>query len=424
MSGSVLKGVNHNDPVAVYRGERILRLAKRLGIKLTSVTSRLGFAIDLFYSMYLPYPVLLPLEEVDREGMPAYMILRAALESDDFNELRISTIADSTLSTLLSASLIDALSKELGDETAFGQGTTITRDRGIEAAVRRAVSRVKGEARAIKDIRKLLSRGNKAGVGSVFDLEESGEDVIRLARNEDIQNLLEILSLMPEVARMSRRKVMPFSRGELRGYDIGSDLERIAPTELALPKLLFRLKYVESKLLLYEKVITKDMGPVYVLVDKSGSMEGEKIRWAKATALALLMKSMKERRDYYLRFFDGAVHDLISVSRKLNPKEALGLLKYLARVRSGGGTDITKAVDMACSDMTELSVRGLSDVILITDGEDNVSDLFLRRRLRKANARLITVMIAGENRSLRKASDSYLRVTKLGKEEILRVVEA
>ncbi len=424
MGGSVLKGVSHDDPVAIYRGERILRLARRLGVRLTSVTGRLGFAIDLFYSMYLPYPILLPPEEVGEEGRPAHMILRAALESEDFNELRVSTIADSTLSTLLSASLIDALSRELGDEAAFGHGSTTMRDRGVEAAVRRAIGRVKSEAKAIKDIRKLLSRGNKAGVGSVFDLEESGEDVIRLARNEDIQNLLEVLSLMPEVARMSRRKVMPFSRGELRGYDIGSDLERIVPTELALPRMLFRLKYVESKLLLYEKVITKDMGPVYVLVDKSGSMEGEKIRWAKATALALLMKSMRERRDYYLRFFDGAVHDLVSVSRRLSPREALGLLKYLARVKSGGGTDITKAVDTACGDIIELSVRGLSDVVLITDGEDNVSDLFLRRRLRKANARLITVMIAGENRSLRKASDSYLRVTKLGKEEILRVVEA
>ncbi len=423
---SVLKGVRHDDPIAIYRGEKILQLAKRIGGRVARQLNNVSFAIDLFYSLYLPFPVLASIKEVSDELKTSYRVLKAMIESDEFNELRSYTIANSSLSTLVSASIIDLLSRELPMEELLESRRERGEEvgRGLRAVVRNVIRKVRREAQTIKNIEKLTSQGPRAGTGSVFDLDESGEDVIRLARNADIQGLLNVLSLMREVSLRVKRKVMPFSRGEFRGYDIGSDLERVVPTELALPERLFIIKYVESKLLLYEKVIPKDIGPIYVLVDKSGSMEGEKIRWAKATALALLMRSVREHRDFYLRFFNGSPHELIPVSKRVNPREVIELLKYLARVKSGGGTDITKALDIACSDIRDAGVKGVTDIVLITDGEDNLSDVLIRRKLKRASARLVTVMVIGENRSLRRASDAYLRATKLSDDEILRVVEA
>jgi len=423
---ALIRGIKHDDPVAIYRGERVLSVSKKLG-KICSALSNLDFAIDLFYTLYLPYPILLPISKAVSGNELSYRILKSIMESEDFQSLRLSTIANSAISTLVSASFIDTLSRELSRE-----GLILDKERGeasasepsLSAVVRKALKRVAKEARSIKKLQQLVALGTQAGAGSVFDLEERGDDIIKLARNTDVQRLLEVLSLFPKIARKVRRKVMTFSRGEFRGYDVGSDLERIVPTELALPKLLFRIKYIESKLLLYEKLIPKDIGPLYVLVDKSGSMEGEKIRWAKATALALLIKARREGRDFFLRFFDGIPHTLTRVPKHMRLDEVIDLLKRLSRVKSGGGTDITKAITTACDDIKGSRVRGVTDMILITDGEDNILDLLVTRKLKAANVKLITVMVMGENRSLKSVSRSYLRVTKLDEGDILKVVEA
>ena len=144
----------------------------------------------------------------------------------------------------------------------------------------------------------------------------------------------------------------------------------------------------------------------------------------RATAIALLMKARKESRDFYLRFFDGLPHPLIKVPRKMKTSDMISLIKYLARVKGGGGTDITRAIVTACDDITSGTIKSRSDVIIITDGEDRISETIVERKLKAANARLISVMILGENRDLRRLSHRYLRVLRLSGEEILRVVEA
>ncbi len=423
---ALIRGIKHDDPIAIYRGEKVLSVSRRLG-KICDALGNLDFAIDIFYALYLPYPLLLPASDVAEESELSYRILKSIMESEEFRQLRLLTIANSTISTLVSASFIDTLSRELSREGLLldkEQAEAGVSEPSLNAIVKEGLRQVTKEARSIKRLQQLVAFGTQAGIGSVFDLEECGDDVIKLARDADVQRLLDVLSLFPRIARKVKRRVMPFSRGEIRGYDIGSDLERIVPTELALPKLLFRIKYFESKLLLYEKLIPKDIGPLYVLVDKSGSMEGEKIRWAKATALALLIKARREGRDFFLRFFDGMPHALTRVPKRMRSDEVIDLLKYLSRVKSGGGTDITKAIVTACDDLKGPKVGGVVDVILITDGEDNISDLLVTRKLRSANARLVTVMVMGENRSLKNVSDFYLRVTKLNEGDILRVVEA
>ncbi|RLG79047.1 MAG: hypothetical protein DRO10_01225 [Thermoprotei archaeon] len=424
--GGNLKGVNYGDPISLYRGEKVVYLAKRLWPKL-SEKLRLEFAIDLFYTLYLPYPLLRPASEVEPERAREYYILRTLIDSEDFHALKIYTIGNTTSATLLSASLIDHIGKELEREglSEGGEGEEGSEAHGnVARAVRRALKKVMKESSTLRKIERLMSTGLEAGKGSTLDLEESGEDVIKLARNTDLEKLLEILSIMPDINRKIKRRYDPFSRGEFRGYDIGKDLERIVPTELMLPKIYFKIKYLESKLLLYEKVLSRSSGPVYLLTDKSGSMEGEKMLWAKATSIALFMRSRRERRDFYMRFFDGLPHELIKVSRRSKPREVVRFLEYLSKVKGGGGTDITKAIVRACDDIKGGHVGKTSDIIIITDGEDNIADGIIRRKLRLSNARLVAVMILGENRDLRSVSENYLRALRLSKEEIIRVVEA
>jgi len=169
--------------------------------------------------------------------------------------------------------------------------------------------------------------------------------------------------------------------------------------------------------------VRQDYGPLYVLLDKSGSMDGEKIRWAKATAIALFMRARREGRPFLIRFFDSAPYTLIKVSRSSKPSETLRLMEYLARIKSGGGTDITRSIVSACQDVAGLRMKGLGELILITDGEDRIAENMVRKHLRENNLRLITVMVMGENPDLRRISSKYFKVARLTNKEMLEVLE-
>jgi uncharacterized protein with von Willebrand factor type A (vWA) domain len=416
-----LLGVDYGDPVIQYRGEKIVKLSSKLGLRKEFITAEL--ATDFFYTLYLPHALVVEGSEVDNLH---YNLIKALNESEELLKIKKYTILDSFISTLTTIAILQYFTEFLEDKREFinVRESRSAQNEVLRSALRESLKSVAQEVETMKKLERLYTAGLQPGVGSEFDLEEDAEKVLKLAKTADVSKILEVLSLIPDVVRKTKKKYERFNRGEFNGYDLGSDLERLVPTQLAFPREYILLSYVESKLLLYDKKISKSLGPLYLLIDKSGSMEGEKIEWAKATAIALLIKSRREVREFYLRFFDGAPHELIRVSRKASFSEFLSLVRNLARVKSGGGTDITKAIATACDDIIGSGVvKRDSDVVVITDGEDTLSVTTLRRKLRQANARLFSVMIQGDNKDLKVLSEKYLTVSTLDKNTILKIVE-
>jgi uncharacterized protein with von Willebrand factor type A (vWA) domain len=416
-----LLGVDYGDPVIQYRGEKIVKLSSKLGLRKEFITAEL--ATDFFYTLYLPHALVVEGSEVDNLH---YNLIKALNESEELLKIKKYTILDSFISTLTTIAILQYFTEFLEDKREFinVRESRSAQNEVLRSALRESLKSVAQEVETMKKLERLYTAGLQPGVGSEFDLEEDAEKVLKLAKTADVSKILEVLSLIPDVVRKTKKKYERFNRGEFNGYDLGSDLERLVPTQLAFPREYILLSYVESKLLLYDKKISKSLGPLYLLIDKSGSMEGEKIEWAKATAIALLIKSRREVREFYLRFFDGAPHELIRVSRKASFSEFLSLVRNLARVKSGGGTDITKAITTACDDIIGSGVvKRDSDVVVITDGEDTLSVTTLRRKLRQANARLFSVMIQGDNKDLKVLSEKYLTVSTLDKNTILKIVE-
>ncbi len=421
MSKGFLLGVDYGDPVIQYRGEKIVKLSSKLGLRKEFITAEL--ATDFFYTLYLPHALVVEGSEVDNLH---YNLIKALNESEELLKIKKYTILDSFISTLTTIAILQYFTEFLEDKREFinVRESKSAQNEVLRSALRESLKSVAQEVETMKKLERLYTAGLQPGVGSEFDLEEDAEKVLKLAKTADVSKILEVLSLIPDVVRKTKKKYERFNRGEFNGYDLGSDLERLVPTQLAFPREYILLSYVESKLLLYDKKISKSLGPLYLLIDKSGSMEGEKIEWAKATAIALLIKSRREVREFYLRFFDGAPHELIRVSRKASFSEFLSLVRNLARVKSGGGTDITKAITTACDDIIGSGVvKRDSDVVVITDGEDTLSVTTLRRKLRQANARLFSVMIQGDNKDLKVLSEKYLTVSTLDKNTILKIVE-
>ncbi|MEM1644653.1 MAG: VWA domain-containing protein [Ignisphaera sp.] len=435
----VLKNVDYQDPVVRYRGQKIVDNLKKL---IPQSEVQLELAVDVYYSLYLPLPIVEEFDKVSFANIDHYEVIKTALNDYEFRKLRYYTVADAfasvAIGTLFLFNLFEELKTEeersgqLGVGKSSGKPQEKPKDEGegegdksrdLRNSVRNALKKTSEYAETIKELQHFV-QGYRAGVGHTLDLDEDVLTTLKLVRNTDIRNILRFLTRVPDVRSVMKKKKLLYQRGEVEGYATGSDIERIVPTELAYPSIYLYTKIAENKLLVYNKVLYMSMGPIYVLLDKSGSMDGNKILWAKATALALFMRCRSERRPFYIRFFDSEPYKLMKVRVNAKPSEVLSVIEYIASIRNGGGTDISKSIITACNDVIKLRSKELSDLIIITDGEDRIAKSLVRKSLAYAKARLISVMIMGDNSDLKEVSYRYLKVTRLSEKEILNVVEA
>jgi uncharacterized protein with von Willebrand factor type A (vWA) domain len=179
---------------------------------------------------------------------------------------------------------------------------------------------------------------------------------------------------------------------EIAGYRLTKNVEKALPRELALPDEIFYYKLASNGFLSREMQSVEE-GAYYILIDKSGSMSGEKTIWARAVALALLKLAKEKKRRYFLRFFDYTAYEL------LDDKDFEKLLKYILEVEANGGTSIDTALRTALEDLVKYKLSELTNtIIIITDGEDNVKTS--SEDFKKANTILVAVMIQGRNTSL------------------------
>jgi len=451
MSG-LLRGVDYDSPIVKYRGERILHTLKKVSGRDTNIDP--NFLIDTYYVHYLPLPIPKSKAEIDPSDNIKYSLVDMTMSSEIVNRNRNYSVANSAVSMALSVSYVQNLIEELerirrtsqsqeereaaeqilngimrgssgreGRRNESQQQENQAMNKLMKQVHEKAMAKATEDANSVRSMQRIVG-GNGAGTGSVMTFEGDVHEVLRLARNTEVRKILEFLSGIPRLGSFSKKKTARYSKGELYGYEEGSDLERIVPSELALPEELFYVKLAESQLLLYQKQIKETLGPIYLLLDKSGSMDGEKILWAKAVALALYSRARRENRDFYLRFFDNIPYPLIKVIKNAKSKDVLKMVEYIGKIRGGGGTDISRSVMSACDDIKDGHVKGVSEVIILTDGEDKIAETTVRRSLREANATLVSVMIRGDNSDLRRVSDTYLVVYKLDQNDLLRVVES
>jgi uncharacterized protein with von Willebrand factor type A (vWA) domain len=452
MSG-LLIGIDYDDPIVKYRGDRISYTLRKISGKESNIDSM--FLIDTYYVHYLPLPLLKPKSDVNQEDNIKYSLLDMTLSSDVVMRNRNYSVANSAVSMALSVSYIQNLIEELerirrtsqspeereaaeqilnglmkgsmgkegGEKQQQSQQNQQSMQKLMKQAHEKAMAKASEDANAVRSMQKIVG-GNGAGTGSVLNFEGEIHEVLRLARNTEIKKILEFLSGIPKLGSLTKKRTTRYAKGELFGYEEGTDLERLVPSELAMPEELFYIRLAEGQLLLYQKQIKETLGPIYLLLDKSGSMDGEKILWAKAVALALYSRAKRENRDFYLRFFDNIPYPLIKVIKSAKSKDVIKMVEYIGKIRGGGGTDISRSVISACEDVKEGHVKGVSELIILTDGEDKIAETTVRRSLKEANATLISVMIRGDNADLRRISDNYFVVYKLDQNDLLKVVEA
>jgi uncharacterized protein with von Willebrand factor type A (vWA) domain len=251
----------------------------------------------------------------------------------------------------------------------------------LPAAAARAARQLEESARDTAAWGTGLGAGGRTSPGRQLELGR------RLATNPKLRKLAALVGRMREQALALRRK--PFERASEEVFEVrlGADLERLLPPELLAlghPVLRrdFARRLLEGRLLTYglRGADERGRGPMIVCLDGSSSMAGEKEIWSKAVALTLVEIARRQRRLFRFICFSSAEMPLFT--RDLNPGErhevqadrALDVAEYFP----GGGTDFETPLAAALEGLRAARYRR-GDVVLITDGECQVSAPWLER---------------------------------------------
>jgi len=246
----------------------------------------------------------------------------------------------------------------------------------------------------LNNVRRIFGKSAGKEPGTLSFLSELANKIMNRKVNMKIIEVAgKIIDRMPLFVKIKKERDV--HGDELSGYRLTKNIEKALPREIALPDEMFFYKLASSGFLSKEKMIVKE-GAFYVLIDKSGSMDGEKTIWARAVALALLKLAREKRRKFFMRFFDFQVYDLADDSNFEK------LLSMILTIKSDGGTNIDRALNTALEDLEKLK-EFTNTIIIITDGEDRVETK--PEDLKKYNASLVAVMIEGRNDNLKKLAE-------------------
>lgn len=171
------------------------------------------------------------------------------------------------------------------------------------------------------------------------------------------------------------------SKEDIEGIYFAKDIENVIPEELLLlcneeSEKLFKLKYIENKLMCFDKsayVFNNNIecivragykdgrGDMIICIDTSGSMKGINEYIAKAVMFKMVMQALSENRNAYLINFSTEIHTC-----KFTKENGIeDLIKFL-KLSYHGGSDIYKALYEANRMMNTYNFIN-ADVLVLSD---------------------------------------------------------
>lgn len=255
----------------------------------------------------------------------------------------------------------------------------------VQAAVVRAAQQLDEAVEEAELWGSALGRGGRLPAHRRLELGR------RLAGNDKLKKLVRMVGRMKSHALALRKRTFERANEELYSVEQGGALERLLPQELAAlhhPVLHrdFQRRLLENELLQYSLrgMEEKRKGPVVVCLDGSSSMAGDKELWSKAVALTLLELTRRQRRPFRSICFSSRetpLHVLDLATRRggdVEPDKLMDLAEHFP----GGGTDFEKPLDAALECLGKSRYKK-ADIVLITDGECQVSAEWSRRFLKE-----------------------------------------
>lgn len=239
--------------------------------------------------------------------------------------------------------------------------------------------------KASEDLQEALSSfaGNTKGEGThLEDLEAKRKLARKLQNNPGLKRLIKKLGGVRRAWNDRKRaKRAQSNYSDIVGAKFSDEVTHAYPAELALAataegRALFALKYAQKTILTkdYEaKIKEVEKGPVVMYIDISGSMTGDAELWSKAIAYVVAEECVKENREVQIHLFDTVVQKSLTIPRGQSVEK---LLNFVMTWVTRGGTSFGQVIHHATS---VAKIDPKADILMITDGESEVPDPFIRR---------------------------------------------
>lgn len=380
---------------------------------------------DFHGCAFLPEPALVDNGPPVRSGF-----ISQIFNSADFWELHEQTLLDPIASELTALSLARSFRQQFpenddGEEGELPEPGDFRGELTLMRAVQRAVAEASEEVSAYHEAAAAFGLGQGGGSCRNLDTSRTAELFKRVRRNVSLRRITEMAGRLRRFAQSKQRQKTRHGYDDMVGVCLGDDLGAILSEELALldselePDLLRR--YAEAELMQYEYqgIERKGLGPIFFVVDESGSMRGAKNEAAKALALAMAWIAKQQNRWCCLVSFSGG-RPAKPLPLKPNAWDEMALADWLSSFIGGGSElDVPLRELPAWFDSLQCP-RGKTDLIFVTDGivsiDQRTREDFLRFK-KEREVRAISLIIQANPEPMLPISDEVHVVRDLSLNE-------
>jgi uncharacterized protein with von Willebrand factor type A (vWA) domain len=325
---------------------------------------------ELFEKLYAGEAELLADKDQDSKWAGWASAIHTACEQlPAFNRLADDTRGDADASALGVEELMAQLKPVIDEQSANQPQEETVRKlvrEGAEAASA-AVEEYRDAAAGLQQV--MFGTGASGGAKQGVDDRKVGL-ARRLRGDPRLRRIAQLAGRFTRIAQQKRRTRVKHGAEEITDVELGNDIGRLLPVELVKlrhPRLhtLALRDLLERKAMQYALTGKERLGkgPLVLLLDRSGSMEGEKDTWSTAVALALMGLAHTEHRTFaVVAFTDQIVFEAVVRPREQLNGDALDL-------PCTGGTDIDTAMARGL-DIIDRNPGPLheADIVLVTDG--------------------------------------------------------
>lgn len=404
------------DSWGLRRGNDLFAASERIGA--LDVDS-FGVA-DCHSAAFDAEPRLLPrcVDPVRRE------FFAALLETPEYRSLHESTKLDVSASEIAAAHFAEELDRFCKESDPKGTATDVEREVRALRAVGRAVKAAHAEVEECGGAMEAFGMG--PGSTGRNDPRAIAALFCRVRNDPRLRAICSLAGRYRRLAQSRQRRKTRHGLDDIVGIEMSGDLGRVLPHELlmlATPPFDQEAmrRFSERQLMSREHRATEAVakGPIIVVVDESGSMEGEPIHAAKAIALALAWIARQQNRWCALVAYSGDSGErLLPLPPSGWDEHALAewLIAFLGR---GSSLDVPiRELPRMMSDL--VAPRRETDVIIVTDCICQIPTLAqedFNSWRKEVQARVITLVIGGDAADLSHVSDEVHLVRTLAVDE-------
>jgi uncharacterized protein with von Willebrand factor type A (vWA) domain len=404
------------DGWGLRKGEELLALSERLKALKTDTHE----AADFHGAAFLPDQEL----HENCVDPRRHEFLKQLLETPDYAALHESTMLHPAASEIAACAFAEQFAQLKHDQEKQPDKDAMDREMDTLRAVGKALAKATEEVGEMSEAVAALGLG--PGSPGSNDPRAIASLFRRVRNNAVLRRICALAGRYRRVAQSRQRQKVSHGLDDMVGVVLDGDIGRLLPHELG--KLLipeFELdtprRLIERQAMCREYRATEPAGkgPILVVVDESGSMEGEKVETAKALALALAWVARQQRRWAGLIAYSGESGErLLALPPGRWNDEALAswLEAFIGR-----GSNL----DVPVAELPDFYRRigapvGKTDVIVITDALLRIPPSLIEPFLswkKAVQARVLSLVIQSEPGQLPLISDEVHSVRSLSADE-------